>query len=196
MRAVTVAKILGALALCGAMMGNTGCEQQKHTSSARELGSKQQASIMDRATASVPVPQVNNFLSREAVAKQVRRLDEKGKLFYVYLFGNNGQEMGYYVSNTRPVPTCSLLTPPDEVWQNYNGNGGLTSQRMTAPGLGGTYSPGPCSSVFFFDAATDAYIEVSGLNYFVSDQPLSVASKPIRVVSEKEHAALESELPY
>lgn len=193
MRVVTVAKILGALALCGAMMGNTGCEQQ-HASTAREQGSKQQASIMDRATASVPVPQVNNFLSREAVAKQVRRLDEKGKLFYVYLFGNNGQEMGYYVSNTRPVPTCSLLTPPDEIWQDRGE--GTTSQRMTAPGLGGTYSPGPCNSVFFFDAATDAYIEVSGLNYFVSDQPLSVASKPIRVVSEKEHAALESELPY
>ncbi|HGM4965237.1 hypothetical protein JET76_22270 [Pseudomonas putida] len=169
------------LLLCGAMMGNKGCEAAPPT--ARDKNMQAQSSLMERATSAVPVPQVNNFLSREAVAKQVRRLDEKGKLFYVYILGNNGQQMGYYVSNTRPVPTCSLLTPPDDVWKDYNGNGGLTSQRLTAPGLGGTYSPGPCSSVFFFDAATDAYIEIAGLNYFVSDQPLAVKSDPIKIIS-------------
>lgn len=167
------------LLLCGAMMGNKGCEAAPPT--ARETNMKAQATLMERATATVPVPQVNNFLSREAVAKQVKRLDEKGKLFYVYILGNNGQQLGYYVSNTRPVATCSLLTPPDEIWKTQNSTGNL-SQRLTAPGLGGTYSPGPCNSVFFFDAATDAYIEISGLNYFVSDQPLSVKSEPIKIV--------------
>ena len=179
----TVIKLLAGLTVIGACLGNTGCEPQAGES-ARERGTKVQTSLMERATTAVPVPQVNNFLYREAVAKQVKRMDEAGKLFYVYIFGNNGQQMGYYVSNTRPVPTCSLLTPPDDIWKDYNGNGGLTSQRITAPGLGGTYSPGPCSSVFFFDAATDAYIEISGLNFFVSDQPLSVKADPIRVIAK------------
>ncbi len=168
------------LLLAGSMMGNKGCEAAPPT--ARETNMKAQASLMDRATATVPVPQVNNFLSREAVAKQVKRLDEKGKLFYVYILGDNGQQLGYYVSNTRPVATCSLLTPPDDIWERHMGNGGYSTQRITAPGLGGTYSPGPCGSVFFFDAATDAYIEIAGLNYFVSDQPLSVKSEPIKIV--------------
>lgn len=162
----------------GGLLGNTGCEDRSQTE-ARTQNMQAQESLMNRATASVPVPHVSNFLAREAVAKQVKRLDERGKVFYVYLLADNGQQLGYYVSNTRPVPTCSLLTPPDEIWKY--GDTGRTSQRLTAPGLGGTYSPGPCNSVFFFDAATDTYIEVSGLNYFVSDQPLAIKSEPIRV---------------
>lgn len=135
-----------------------------------------QQRVTERALKAVPVPVVTNFLAREAVAKQVRRLDEAGKLFYVYIIGDNGQQIGYYVSNTRPVATCTLLTPPEEVLSNGYGS------VVKAPGLGGTYSPAPsCAGVFFFDAATDAYIEIAGLNYFVSDQPLSVRSEPIRV---------------
>lgn len=168
------------LLLCGAMMGNKGCEAAPPT--AREQNMDAQASLMERATAAVPVPRISNFLSREAVAKQVKRLDEKGKLFYVYILGDNGQQMGYYVANTRPVATCSLLTPPDDIWKKESSYG-FTSQRITAPGLGGVYSTSSgCNSVFFFDAATDAYIEISGLNYFVSDQPLSVKSDPIKIV--------------
>lgn len=169
---------LGGLLLVGAMLGNTGCEPQAAT--ARDNNVKAQKSMMERATATVPVPQVNNFLSREAVAKQVKRLDERNKLFYVYLLADNGNQLGYYVSNTRPVSVCALLTPPDDLWQEADSYG-RSSQLMKAPGLGGTYGGGDCRAVFFFDAQTDTYIEVNGLNYFVSDQPLSVKSDPITV---------------
>lgn len=169
---------LCALLLTGALLGNTGCNQSPPT--ARDANANAQKSLMNRATATVPVPQVSNFLSREAVAKQVKRLDERGKLFYIYLLADNGQQLGYYVSNTRPVPTCSLLTPPDDLWIDYD-NGGNMSQLMKAPGLGGTYPGGDCRSVFFFDAQTDTYIEISDTKYFVSDQPLSLKSDPITV---------------
>lgn len=166
------------LLLTGALLGNTSCSTEAPT--ARDANVAAQKSLMDRATAAVPVPRVSNFLSREAVAKQVKRLDEKGKLFYIYLLADNGQQLGYYVSNTRPVPTCALLTPPDDLW-TYTGNGGNLSQLMKAPGLGGTYPGGDCRSVFFFDAQTDTYIEISDTKYFVSDQPLSLKSEPITV---------------
>ena len=166
------------LFLAGALLGNTGCGQQPPT--ARDANVAVQKSLMARATATVPVPQVSNFLSREAVAKQVKRLDEKGKLFYVYILADNGQQMGYYVSNTRPVSVCALLTPPDDLG-HVSDSLGHASQLMKAPGLGGTYGGGDCRAVFFFDAQTDTYIEVNGLNYFVSDQPLSVKSDPITV---------------
>lgn len=170
-------------AVLGLSVMLTGCDIQASPPTARAQNVEAQASTMERATAAVPVPRINNFLSREAVAKQVKRLDEKGKLFYVYVLADNGQQLGYYVSNTRPVPTCSLLTPPDDIWSKSDGNGGRTSQRISAPGLGGTYAGEGCRSVFFFDAATDAYIEINGLNYFVSDQPLGIKADPIKVQS-------------
>lgn len=171
-------RVLCGVALAATMMGNTSCNQAAPT--ARESNVAVQKTTMSRANAAVPVPQVSNFLSREAVAKQVRRLDERGKLFYVYLLADNGNQLGYYVSNTRPVSVCALMTPPDDLWYDIDING-KTSQLMKAPGLGGTYGGGDCRAVFFFDAATDTYIEVNGLNYFVSDQPLSVKSDPITV---------------
>lgn len=167
--------LLGAVLAVG-LLGNTSCQE----TSSRQQNQQVQEGLMQRANRAVPVPQLNNFLSREAVAKQIKRLDEKGKLFYVYLLADNGQQIGYYVSNTRPVATCTLLTPAEE--QVGNGNG---ANVMRTPGLGGTYSPNPsCNSVFFFDAETDTYIEIAGLNYFVSDQPLSLKAEPIRVVSQ------------
>lgn len=161
-------------ALCMAL-SLTACKVE---GSSRDQNMKAQQTLMARATAAVPVPQVNNFLAREAVAKQVKRLDEKGKLFYVYILGQNGQQVGYYVANTRPVSTCALLTPAQELV--YAGNN--TRQAMGAPSLGGVYGfGGGCNSHFFFDAATDAYVEISGLPFFVADQPLAVDAAPIKV---------------
>ncbi len=145
--------------------------------SARTAQTRVQSSIQDQANAMFPTPIVNNFLMREAVVKQTKRMDEKGKLFYLYLLGDNGQQIGYYVSNTRPIPTCSYLTPPQNV---SSGDGKVV---LTAPGLGGTY-PGTCDSIFFFDSATDAYVEVSGFKYFISDQPLQVNAEPIEVKAQ------------
>lgn len=169
------ALLLGSMVMVG-LLGNSGCQE----TSSRQQNQQVQESLMQRANKAVPVPQLNNFLSREAVAKQIKRLDEKGKLFYVYLLADNGQQIGYYISNTRPVATCTLLTPSEELIVSSYGN-----SVMRTPGLGGTYSPNPsCNSVFFFDAETDTYIEIAGLNYFVSDQPLSLRAEPIRVVNQ------------
>ena len=165
------------MALC-LMVSLAGCDIE---ASSRDKNMKAQETLMDRATAAVPVPHINNFLAREAVAKQVRRLDEKGKLFYVYILGQNGQQVGYYVANTRPVSTCALLTPSEELV--YSGNS--THTPMGSPSLGGVYGfGGGCNSHFFFDAATDAYVEISGLPFFVADQPLAVDADPIKVAGK------------
>lgn len=161
------------ISLCAAV-ALTGCKVEADS---RTQNMQAQQALMSRATAAVPVPQINNFLAREAVAKQVKRLDEKGKLFYVYILGQNGQQVGYYVANTRPVSTCALLTPNQEVRQNSYGTAVLGT-----PSLGGVYGfGGGCNSHFFFDAATDAYLEISGLPFFVADQPLAVDAAPIKV---------------
>ena len=169
-------KIVHVAILALAALALVGCKEE----TARDKNMKAQAGLIEKATTKYPVPNVNNFPAREAVAKQVRRMDELGKLYYVYLFADNGQQMGYYVANTRPIATCSLLTPPQEVRTSQ-----INNLALNAPSMGGTYSPNPtCSSVFFFDAQTDAYIEISGLNYFVSDMPLAIKAEPIRVANQ------------
>lgn len=164
---------MGLLVLMAIALMGSGCVDD----SSRAKNLKAQEGVMARATAVVPVPAISNFLAREAVAKQVKRLDEKGKLFYVYILGQNGQQVGYYVANTRPVTTCALLTPSQEIHSSSYG-----TAVVGTPSLGGVYGfGGGCNSHFFFDAKTDAYVEISGLPFFVADQPLSVDADPITV---------------
>ena len=170
-----------ALLVSFATLALAGCKEGQ--SSTRADGAKTQESMMQRAQSKTPVPQVSNFLTRDAVAKWMRRMDTPDKTFYVYLMGNNGQQIGYYVAQTRPISNCTLMTPPDKL-HYWSGSAGRTTAVTQAPSLDGVYSTGGCDSYFFFDAATDAYIEIQGLNFFVADQPLSIDAEPIRVSAQ------------
>lgn len=172
LKPATLAVVIGMVAL-------TGCKEGE--SSSRADGAKTQESLMKRAQAKTPVPQVSNFLTRDAVAKWMRRMDTPDKTFYVYLMGNNGQQLGYYVAQTRPISNCTLMTPPDKLHYWSSGNSGKATAVTQAPSLDGVYSTGGCDSYFFFDAATDAFVEINGLNFYVSDQPLAIEAEPIRV---------------
>ena len=79
----------------------------------------------------------------------------------------------------------ALLTPPERKERadlgKYSGD-----IKMASPGLDGVYYTGGCNSgeAFFFDAETDAFIGLSGLKYFVADQPLNLDAEPISVASD------------
>ena len=159
----------------------TGCELSEPTS--RDKGAKEQESIMKRATTSVPTYSPSNFLTRKAVNKWMERMDVPNKTFYIYLLGNNGNHLGYYIGQTRPISICTLLTPPDRFEEGDRG-GSWGDFVVQAPSLDGVYGKGGCDSYYFFDAETDAYVEIKGLNFFVSDQPLSIDVDPIHVKTE------------
>lgn len=163
-----------AVALC--LLALAGCKLESSTSS---KGEKENEASMSKARAAYPTPESSNFLTRQAVIKWMERMDVPGKTFYVYLFANTGQTIGYYVAQTRPISACTSLTPPDKERSVAGGAG--PNPLGTAPGLDGVYAAGDCNSYFFFDAETDAYVEIQGLNFFVSDSPLSVEADPIRV---------------
>lgn len=163
------------------MLALAGCKEGQ--SSSRDEGSKTQESLMQRAQSKTPVPEVSNFLTRDAVAKWMRRMDSPDKTFYVYLMGNNGQQLGYYVAQTRPISNCTLMTPPDKL-HYWSGSAGRASAVTQAPSLDGVYSTGGCDSYFFFDAETDAFIEINGLNFYVSDQPLAIEAEAIKVAED------------
>ena len=167
-------KLIVAVSIMVSTLFLAGCEEE----STRQSGVREQEGIMSKAIQSSPTYVPNNFLTRRAVNKWMERMDVPDKTFYIYLMGNNGNHIGYYVGQTRPICSSTLLTPPD---RNLRRDGQAV---VSAPSLDGVYAGGECSSYFFFDAETDAYIEIQGLNFFVSDMPLNLDVQAITVRAE------------
>lgn len=170
--------IIGMLALF--TMGNSNCRLEG--GGTQEKGEKLQEGLMQRAEAKVPVPDVNNFRTRQAVAKWMRRMDTPRKTFYVYQYGMQGNIIHYWVASTRPISICSYLTPTQRVLDRYHDPDLLAN----APSLDGVYANGSsgCEQVFFFTADTDALVMMNGGELITSDYPLRVKAEPIRVKKE------------
>lgn len=164
------------LVVVGIAVGG-GCHDRNST---QAQGERDQENVMGRAISQVPVPEVNNFLTRKTVAKWMRRMDVPSKEFYVYVVADNGQVMRYYVASSRPVNICTFLTPTEREIDVM----GSPNPLGQAPALDGVYygSGGACDSWYFFDAETDAYVELVGVNLFFSDQPLVFETDPIKVM--------------
>ena len=151
-------------------MSNSGCED-----STQRQGEIVQESVMQRAINAEPTPQINHFLTRKNVVKWMERMDTPDKLFYIYVLADNGSHVGYFVAQYRPVSTATFLTP---TMKRERGTDGAVTLPTNA--LDGTYygSGGAANQYFFFDAETDAFIELKGLNYILMDQPLSGINTP------------------
>lgn len=152
-----------------------GCQTSK---TAAEEGSEKNEELMKEAQSKVPVPEVDNFLTRKTVAKWMERQDQPTNTFYVYLYADTGNLIGYYVAQSRPVNICTFLTPPQKIDHNDMDRDFLRK----APGLDGVYYGGnACDQHYFFDAETDAMVEISDVSYVTTDQPLDVDAEPLTV---------------
>jgi hypothetical protein len=157
----------------------TGCNGEASTTEKQE---QTRSSLMDKANASVPIPRIDNFLARQSVAEYMRRMDNPSKTFYIYVLGDNGNTIGYYVAKSQPMNICSFMSPTDKVEERY-GDPDVVRQ---APALDGLYyGSSGCNVDYFFDAETDALIQLNGLNYMITDQPLKLDAKPLKVQSAK-----------
>lgn len=142
------------------------------------------AATYERAVKAVPVPRTVNFPLRQALAEMTVRQDAINHPWYVYILGQNGNIIGYYVAKTVPINACDFLSSTEDVYNSQDGN-----LKMTAPSLdgifyGGSGSSGGCDAWVFFDSATNALIQIRGVSFFSSDQPLKVAADPIKVASK------------
>lgn len=151
--------------------------------SAQKQGEEEQENIIKRAQKAVPVPQTTNFITREAVAKWLKRMDVPRKTFYIYVFTPMGTPIGYYIAQHYPVPFSALMTPPQKIYNSSYGN-----VPLNAPALDGVwYSGGSSGDLYYwFDAETDALISVKGGMLFFTDQPLSLNIERIRVITNAE----------
>lgn len=146
-----------------------GCDMETST---QEAGEKEQESVMKRARANAPLPEINNFLTRKNVVKWMERMDTPSKIFYIYVYSDAGAPIGYFTAQYKPVSTATFLTPTKREIEVI----GTPHPLGPAPALDGTYygEGGASQQYFWFDAETDALIEIKGLNYIISDQPLSL----------------------
>lgn len=159
---------------CGEVPDPNGTRARKEAVASRN-------EVFSVASSLYPDPKPENFPSRAALVEFTLRQDEVGKAWYVYLLGDNGNAIGYYVAKTRPINSCNFLSSTEAVDRNDSGTVVLTAPSLDGIYYGGAGGTAACSAFFFFDAATDALIEISGLKFFVTDQPLRLAADPIVV---------------
>lgn len=138
------------------------------------------------AEASVPIRPNVNFPRRAALEEYNHRTDRVGTPYYVYILGDNGNIIGYYVATTDPVNACDFLASSEDVETKYEGTIVLTAPSLDGIYYGGGGAAAGCDEWFFFDAETNAMIKIRGVNFYVSDQPLAVEAEPILVAPTAE----------
>lgn len=171
--------IAAATIILAVAFGVTGCTGDPPASIDAQANERFDA--LDKASRLYPVPKLENYPLRQALVEFTERQDEI-KPWYVYLLGMDGNAIGYYVAKTVPINSCNFLSSTEKLWQGTEGR----SQIFTAPSLDGIYYGGGgtqagCDSWFFFDEATNALIQIRGVNFFAVDQQLVLDAKPIKV---------------
>lgn len=175
-RALIVIAALGALAL--------GCSQYEGTQYERAV--EQREIVFEAAELAHPVPNLVNFPLRAALVKFTQRQDMLDHPWFVYVLGDNGNVIGYYVAQTKPINSCNFLSSTEKM---VEGGSSGTSQVLTAPSLDGIFyggggSAASCDAWFWFDAATDTLVEIRGVKFFVADSPLALEAEPITVAPQ------------
>ena len=150
----------------------------------REQAIEARSDTFARAEALHPVPGNNNFPQRESLVKFSERTDLANHPWYIYILGQNGNVIGYYVATSRAVNSCAFLSSTEDVFGSSHGNLKLTAPSLDGIYYGGSGASAGCDSWFIFDAATDAMIEFRGVDWFESDQPLLLDAEPITVATQ------------
>lgn len=175
--------VLTCAALAVVAMIGTGCSYETGTQGSE---AQKQEDIQSKLVNAVPVPEVTNSTTREALSERTKLFDDQNKISYIYLI-SYGKVMAFYTVKGQVVSLRSYLTPMENI-VNQNG---VTCKRANSasslePGCGtsggyvvqtadvdGTYGDN-VDGVFFF--TTDgAYVEWKG-DYMVSDQPLQLST--------------------
>lgn len=176
-RFLTLAVVMIAVGLVAAACSShrNSAEQQ------RSQAINQRVDVYAKAVKQVPTPNVTNFPRRQTLADAVVRQSLPHHPWYVYVLGQNGNIVNYYVAKSVPVNDCDYLSSTQELVDSHN-----ATWQLDAPSLEGIYqSASGCNTMTFFDLATNAEIQLTGLQTYVTDRPLKVQAQPIRVRSSK-----------
>lgn len=147
----------------------------------RKLAVESRNSAFNRAKALYPDPVTKNFPLRKELVEMTQREDMAHHPWYIYILGQNGNTIGYYVAKSVPQNACNFLSSTEDIYSNDQG-----IVKMQSPSYDGVYYGGSvCDAWFFFDAATNAEIQIRGVNFYTSDQPLRLNAQAIKVAPSK-----------
>jgi hypothetical protein len=147
----------------------------------RRASVKERSATFAKAEAQVPVPKIDNFPKRQTLAESTSREALPNHPWYVYLLGMNGNVVAYYVAKSVPVNNCDFLSSTEAVDSSSYGKVILTAPSLDGIYYGGGGASSACNTLVFFDQATNAEINVSGINTYVTDRPLKVRASAIKV---------------
>lgn len=148
-------------------------------SEARKTAVEERADTFNRAKSLIPDPghQMTNFPIRRAVKEMTLREDMINHPWYVYITGDNGNPIGYYVAKWPPINSCDFLSSTQDVYNSDHGN-----LLMQSPSYDGVYyGQSSCDTLVIFDATTSAEIKVDKFHTYVSDVPLKLDVAQIKV---------------
>lgn len=151
--------------------------QQAKKAEARNI--ETQNNVKSRATQAVPAPVTTNYQARRNLAEFMQRVDEAGKIWYVYERAPmSGEILGMYTSSSYPQSVCTFMTPPEEIKKVRADLGGSTGDYAlvtTSIALDGVYYKGGDCPDFFFDYTTGAMVVLDADAVTIAvDQPLDV----------------------
>lgn len=145
---------------------------------------EQRAQVFDQAEALAPTPSPVNFPLRRALVKFTERQDELNHPWFVYILGDNGNVLGYYVAQTVPINACNFLSSTEQIVDRTDGDLVIAAPSLDGIYYGGSGASSGCDAWFFFDTATDALVQIRGVNWYAADQPLSVQAEAITIRQE------------
>lgn len=122
-----------------------------------------------------PIPKMDNSLERENLIRRYKTLNDRDKVFHVYLF-NHGKLVAYYTAKGKVSSVNSKLTQPQQLVGCDRSEGSWKEECVVdSPQLDGSYGTNG-NGQFFFDTQ-GAYIETN-MNYIVSERPLGLETPP------------------
>ena len=157
-------------------------EGSKETSSS-SLGQNAKETNLQRLIKATPVPQLNQSVERQMIARRAKLFDQPNKLGYVYLISMTGQPIGYYSIVGKMASLQSYLVPQernsDELIRYYE-DGSMYTVRSSAnviqdADIDGTYGSNVEGVFFFTDNGTYVELPINGvITPIYSDQPLPI----------------------
>lgn len=110
--------------------------------------------------------QITNSLEKQNLEKKRDKEEDPNAIRYLYVTGNTGQIVGYYVTQGKVSSNGSQIGPESEIIKRWSDGYVLDSAKDD-----GTYGEGD-PGIFFF--TTDGVMVETSLNYIQSDQPINI----------------------
>jgi len=200
----TTIGILLALCLCLGMLALTGCEESNNTQT-KQLNSVENVQGIKSGTTFIqeqkvteknqqvlfknnPPPMLTNSLERENLIRRYEFLNDRNKIFYVYLM-SHGKVVAYYTAKGKISSVNSRLTQEEQAFRLCDrgiresdgstrstiGEGYCELAVVGSPQLDGSY--GTNGDGIFFFTTENAYIEWNS-EYLISDFPMRITTPP------------------